>query len=48
MKRCDPGLKYLKSNINSFKLGKILSINYYSFDGSHMIQKLSILNIILK
>ena len=33
MKRCDPGLKYLKSNINSFKLGKILSINYYSFDG---------------
>ena len=33
MKRHDPGLKYLKSNINSFQLGKILSINYYSFDG---------------
>jgi predicted dehydrogenase len=34
MKRCDTGLKYIKSNINSFKLGKITSIDYFSFDGN--------------
>jgi len=34
MKRCDAGIRYLKSNINSFKLGKVISVNYYSFDGN--------------
>ncbi len=34
MKRSDGGISYLKNKLNSFKLGKITSVNYFSFDGN--------------
>jgi len=34
MKRCDDGVRLLKKRINKLNLGKITSVNYFSFDGN--------------